>query len=210
MSPDDALQKLLDGNKRFVSQNTQDRNFAEEIASTADGVDGYAVVISCMDARVNAEQIFDTKIGDIFVLRVGGGVINQDIVDSIEIAINMTQVKLVIMLGHTKCGAIVNATKNKGQEVSQLIAKVLPALDAVPTSLGEPSLSNIPYLRKAEEMQVVLSTQQLEESSPLISNLINENQMMIANAIYDATGIRPRELPATPKRVRKLIKEKQS
>ena len=185
MSPDDALQKLLDGNKRFVSQNTQDRNFAEEIASTADRVDGYAVVISCMDARVNAEQIFDTKIGDIFVLRVGGGVINQDIVDSIEIAINMTQVKLVIMLGHTKCGAIVNATKNKGQEVSQLIAKVLPALDAVPTSLGEPSLSNIPYLRKAEEMQVVLSTQQLEESSPLISNLINENQMMIANAIYD-------------------------
>ncbi|MAJ91089.1 MAG: hypothetical protein CMF40_02760 [Legionellales bacterium] len=185
MSPDDALQKLLDGNKRFVAQNTQDRNFAEEIASTADGVDGYAVVISCMDARVNAEQIFDTKIGDIFVLRVGGGVINQDIVDSIEIAINMTQVKLVIMLGHTKCGAIVNATKNKGQEVSQLIAKVLPALDAVPTSLGEPSLSNIPYLRKAEEMQVVLSTQQLEESSPLISNLINENQMMIANAIYD-------------------------
>ena len=185
MSPDDALQKLLDGNKRFISQNTQDRNFAEEIASTADGVDGYAVVISCMDARVNAEQIFDTKIGDIFVLRVGGGVINQDIVDSIEIAINMTQVKLVIMLGHTKCGAIVNATKNKGQEVSQLIAKVLPALDAVPTSLGEPSLSNIPYLRKAEEMQVVLSTQQLEESSPLISNLINENQMMIANAMYD-------------------------
>ncbi|MFL2635200.1 MAG: carbonic anhydrase [Dehalococcoidia bacterium] len=185
MSPDDALQKLLDGNKRFVAQNTQDRNFAEEIASTADGVDGYAVVISCMDARVNAEQIFDTKIGDIFVLRVGGGVINQDIVDSIEIAINMTQVKLVIMLGHTKCGAIVNATKNKGQEVSQLIAKVLPALDAVPTSLGEPSLSNIPYLRKAEEMQVVLSTQQLEESSPLISNLINENQMMIANAMYD-------------------------
>ena len=185
MSPDDALQKLLDGNKRFVSQNTQDRNFAEEIASTADGVDGYAVVISCMDARVNAEQIFDTKIGDIFVLRVGGGVINQDIVDSIEIAINMTQVKLVIMLGHTKCGAIVNATKNKGQEVSQLIAKVLPALDAVPTSLGEPSLSNIPYLRKAEEMQVVLSTQQLEESSPLISNLINENQLMIANAMYD-------------------------
>ena len=138
-----------------------------------------------MDARVNAEQIFDTKIGDIFVLRVGGGVINQDIVDSIEIAINMTQVKLVIMLGHTKCGAIVNATKNKGQEVSQLIAKVLPALDAVPTSLGEPSLSNIPYLRKAEEMQVLLSTQQLEESSPLISNLINENQMMIANAMYD-------------------------
>ena len=185
MSPDDALQKLLDGNKRFISQNTQDRNFAEEIASTADGVDGYAVVISCMDARVNAEQIFDTKIGDIFVLRVGGGVINQDIVDSIEIAINMTQVKLVIMLGHTKCGAIVNATKNKGQEVSQLIAKVLPALDAVPTSLGEPSLSNIPYLRKAEEMQVVLSTQQLEESSPLISNLINENQMMITNAMYD-------------------------
>ena len=185
MSPDDALQKLLDGNKRFVSQNTQDRNFAEEIASTADGVDGYAVVISCMDARVNAEQIFDTKIGDIFVLRVGGGVINQDIVDSIEIAINMTQVKLVIMLGHTKCGAIVNATKNKGQEVSQLIAKVLTALDAVPTSLGEPSLSNIPYLRKAEEMQVLLSTQQLEESSPLISNLINENQMMIANAMYD-------------------------
>lgn len=185
MSPDDALQKLLDGNKRFVAQNTQDRNFAEEIASTADGVDGYAVVISCMDARVNAEQIFDTKIGDIFVLRVGGGVINQDIVDSIEIAINMTQVKLVIMLGHTKCGAIVNATKNKGQEVSQLIAKVLPALDAVPTSLGEPSLSNIPYLRKAEEMQVLLSTQQLEESSPLISNLINENQMMIANAMYD-------------------------
>ena len=185
MSPDDALQKLLDGNKRFISQNTQDRNFAEEIASTADGVDGYAVVISCMDARVNAEQIFDTKIGDIFVLRVGGGVINQDIVDSIEIAINMTQVKLVIMLGHTKCGAIVNATKNKGQEVSQLIAKVLPALDAVPTSLGEPSLSNIPYLRKAEEMQVVLSAQQLEESSPLISNLINENQMMITNAMYD-------------------------
>ena len=185
MTPDNALQKLLDGNKRFASQITQNRNIAEEIASTVDGVDGYAVVISCMDARVNAEQIFDTKIGDIFVLRVGGGVINQDIVDSIEIAINMTQVKLVIMLGHTKCGAIVNATKNKDKEVSQLIAKVLPALDAVPTSLGEPSLSNTPYLRKAEEMQVVLSTQQLEESSPLISNLINENQLMIANAMYD-------------------------
>ncbi|MAX11525.1 MAG: carbonic anhydrase [Chloroflexi bacterium] len=185
MTPDNALQKLLDGNKRFASQITQNRNIAEEIASTVDGVDGYAAVISCMDARVNAEQIFDTKIGDIFVLRVGGGVINQDIVDSIEIAINMTQVKLVIMLGHTKCGAIVNATKNKDKEVSQLIAKVLPALDAVPASLGEPSLSNIPYLRKAEEMQVVLSAQQLEESSPLISNLINENQLMIANAMYD-------------------------
>ncbi len=185
MTPDDALQKLLDGNKRFASQNTQNRNIAEEIASTVDGVDGYAVVISCMDARVNAEQIFDTKIGDIFVLRVGGGVINQDIVDSIEIAINMTQAKLVIMLGHTKCGAIVNATKNKGKEVSQLIAKVLPALDAVPASLGDSSLSNIPYLRKAEEMQVVLSTQQLQESSTLISNRISENQLMIANAMYD-------------------------
>ena len=185
MTPDDALQKLLDGNKRFASQNTQNRNIAEEIASTVDGVDGYAVVISCMDARVNAEQIFDTKIGDIFVLRVGGGVINQDIVDSIEIAINMTQAKLVIMLGHTKCGAIVNATKNKDKEVSQLIAKVLPALDAVPASLGDSSLSNIPYLRKAEEMQVVLSTQQLQESSTLISNRISENQLMIANAMYD-------------------------
>ena len=92
MTPDNALQKLLDGNKRFASQITQNRNIAEEIASTVDGVDGYAVVISCMDARVNAEQIFDTKIGDIFVLRVGGGVINQDIVDSIEIALSLIHI----------------------------------------------------------------------------------------------------------------------
>tara|TARA_B110000196_G_C20957554_1_gene572349 strand:+ start:243 stop:827 length:585 start_codon:yes stop_codon:yes gene_type:complete len=185
MPLEESLKNLMNGNERFVKQQPQDRNIAEEIASTADDVDGYAVVISCMDARVIPEQIFDTKIGDIFVLRVGGGVINQDIVDSIEIALNMTQVKVVIMLGHTKCGAIVNATKNKDKEVSQLIAKVLPALDAVPSSLGEPSLSNISYLRKAEEMQVNLSMQQLRTSSKKIDNLVNENSLMLVGAMYD-------------------------
>jgi len=185
MPLEELLKKLMNGNERFVKQHPQDRNIAEEIASTVDDVNGYAVVISCMDARVTPELIFDTKIGDIFVLRVGGGVINQDIVDSIEIALNMTQVKVVIMLGHTKCGAIVNATKNKGKEVSQLIAKVLPAIDAVPSSLGEPSLSNISDLRKAEEMQVNLSVQQLRASSKKIDNLVNENSLIIVGAMYD-------------------------
>ena len=185
MSLEESLKNLMDGNERFVKQHPQDRNISKEIIDTKDGVDAYAVVISCMDARVIPEQIFDTKIGDIFTLRVGGGVINQDILDSIDIATNMTNIRVVMLLGHTKCGAIVNAIKNRETGVSQLIEKVLPAIDAVPEEIGESSVSNTLFLRKAEEIQVNLSIQQLRASSKKIDNLVNENSLMLVGAMYD-------------------------
>jgi carbonic anhydrase len=185
MSLEESLKNLMDGNERFVKQHPQDRNISKEIINTKDGVDPYAVVISCMDARVIPEQIFDTKIGDILTLRVGGGVINQDILDSIDIATNVANIRVVMLLGHTKCGAIVNAIKNRETGVSQLIGKVLPAIDSVPEEIGEPSVSNTLFLRKAEEIQVNLSIQQLRTSIKKIDNLVNDNLLMLVGAMYD-------------------------
>ncbi|MCW8818664.1 MAG: hypothetical protein OQK52_12405, partial [Ignavibacteriaceae bacterium] len=112
LTPDAALEVLKKGNERFVNNLKVHRNLLEQINETADGQYPFAVILSCMDSRTSAELIFDQGLGDIFSIRIAGNILNEDILGSLEFATKVAGSKIILVLGHTKCGAIISACNN--------------------------------------------------------------------------------------------------
>ena len=189
MEKQSSINVLIEGNKRFTSQQQQTRDIFSEIKESAEGVRPYAAIISCMDARVTPENIFDTKIGEIFSLRVGGNVVGSDILDSLEIAVNISDITIILVLGHTKCGAIINASNNMHSDnVSGLITKVKPAIVATLKEYEKIAIVKDLLIEKAEEKNVFISIDAIR-SNVIISTLESSGKLAIIGAMYDvATG----------------------
>jgi len=109
LQPDDVIQELIEGNSRFLTNTLQERYYNNELLVTSGGQSPYAVILSCIDSRVPVETVFDQRIGDIFSVRIAGNVINNDILGSMEFSCSLAGAKLVVVMGHTKCGAIKGA-----------------------------------------------------------------------------------------------------
>lgn len=134
ITPDQGIELLKHGNERFISNLKVNRNFLQQVDETSDGQHPFAVIISCMDSRTSSELIFDQGIGDIFSIRVAGNIINEDIIGSAEYACKGVGSKVVLVLGHTSCGAI-NGTINNAQLghlhfITSKIKRCLPLVDA--------------------------------------------------------------------------------
>ena len=142
ISPSAALALLKNGNERFVKNLQADRNLLEQVRDTSTGQYPYATILSCIDSRVSAELVFDQGVGDIFSVRVAGNIVNEDILGSMEFACKLAGTKVIVVLGHTSCGAIKGACDHaRLGNLTTLINKIEPAVEAV-TEPKDESLRN--------------------------------------------------------------------
>ena len=187
MSPAVALNSLLEGNKRFTQQLQVNRDLMSQVSDTASGQFPFAAILSCIDSRVPAEIVFDQGIGDLFSVRVAGNVVNEDVLGSLEYACKVAGSKLVLVMGHTKCGAVTAACENvELGNITSLLAKIKPAiaLSENNSSSGAISVENVSV------KNVGISIETLRNESPILAEMEQQGLIQIVGAIYDvASGI---------------------
>ena len=190
ITPALALDLLKQGNARFRAQQPLARDFAQQVAATATGQYPFAVVLSCIDSRVPAEIVFDQGIGDIFSACVAGNFVNEDILGSMEFACKVAGVKLVVVLGHTSCGAIKGACDDvQLGNLTNLLAKLKPAVDAVQTADGEDrSSANTDFVNRVATENVHATIREIRSASPVIQEMETAGTIAIVPAMYSVAN----------------------
>jgi carbonic anhydrase len=185
MTPDEILAKLKRGNKNFTKGLMTARNYRNEQKITAKGQFPAAVVLSCIDSRAPAEVIMDLGIGDIFNARVAGNIANDDILGSLEFACKVAGAKVVLVMGHTACGAIKGAIDNvELGNLTGLLAKIKPAVNAT-TFKGEQSSKNAAFVDAVAQKNVELTMGGIRKMSPVLAELEAKNAIKIAGSMYN-------------------------
>jgi len=185
MTPDEILAELKRGNKNFSKGLRTSRNFINEQKATAKGQFPAAVVLSCIDSRAPAEVIMDLGIGDIFNARVAGNIANDDILGSMEFACKISGAKVVLVMGHTACGAIKGAIDNvELGNLTGLLAKIKPAVKAT-TFKGEASAKNSAYVDAVAQKNVELTIADIRKQSTVLAELESKGAIKISGAMYN-------------------------
>ncbi|MES2703684.1 MAG: carbonic anhydrase family protein [Bacteroidota bacterium] len=186
LTPELAFQLLKDGNERFMNNLRANRNLLQQVNETANGQFPFAAILSCMDSRTSAELVFDQGLGDIFSIRVAGNVLNDDILGSLEYATKAAGAKIIVVLGHSKCGAIAGACNDvKLGHLTGLLEKIQPAIEAEKDTKENRNGSNAAYVGHVTELNVHLTMAQITEQSPVIAELVNEGKVIVAGGVYD-------------------------
>lgn len=185
LTPAQALTKLQDGNVRFLNNQMRQRDFALQTKLTAQGQAPFAVILSCMDSRGSPEILFDQGIGDIFSLRVAGNVINDDILASLEFGTKVVGSKLIVVMGHTQCGAVDAACSNvKLGHITKLLANITPAVNQVQGK--ECTLERVNAIARENVLNMM---QIIPQQSSIIQTLVDSKKILIVGAMHDlATG----------------------
>lgn len=179
ISPDRAIEMLKEGNQRFLNKNLSERDLHIQVNQTSGGQFPYAAVLSCIDSRVPVELTFDQGIGDIFSARVAGNIINEDILGSIEYACGVAGSKAILVLGHTKCGAVTAACQGvELGNITALLSKVKPAIKEVQERTGQLEVEEV------TKSNVNQSIQEIREKSALLADLEKEGKIKIVGAVY--------------------------
>jgi carbonic anhydrase len=186
LTPKAAHQILVEGNKRFVQNLKVQRNLQNQVLETSKGQYPFAVILSCIDSRVPAELVFDQGIGDIFSVRVAGNIVNEDVLGSMEYACKVAGSKIVVVMGHSKCGAVTAACQNvELGNITPLLNKIKPAVELIRVNGEEMSSSSI---ESVAEMNVRLSIERIRKESPILSDMEKEGQIEIVGALYDVSN----------------------
>jgi carbonic anhydrase len=190
MTPEQALRELRDGNARFVAGKLIARNFPAEVKATALAQYPFAVVLSCMDSRQPIEIVFDRGIGDLFSARVGGNVLNDDILGSMEFACKASGAKLITVIGHSNCGAIKGATDGvELGNLSGLLSKIKPAMAVVPADVQPRNSKSSSFVDQVSEVNVRLVMKQIPERSPILREMLDKGEIKLVGGMYDlSTG----------------------
>ncbi len=184
LTPDMALDILKEGNERFIKNLKADRNLPEQVAQTSTGQFPFAVVLSCIDSRVPAELIFDQGLGDIFSIRIAGNFINEDILGSMEFACKLSGAKLIVILGHSSCGAVKGACDHAELgNLTSMLGKIQPAIEAVSESCDRSS-KNKKFVQEVAKKNVAFAIEKLKKNSPVLSDMINNNEIKVAGGMY--------------------------
>ncbi|OGT39951.1 MAG: hypothetical protein A3E81_02205 [Gammaproteobacteria bacterium RIFCSPHIGHO2_12_FULL_36_30] len=184
-TPDDALQRLIRGNERFVNQKQHKIDFLEHAESTAQSQHPIAIILSCIDSRVPPEIIFDQNVGNIFVTRVAANVIDKDVLAGMEYATKVTGAKLIVVLGHGSCGAVKGACeKVELGHLTQLLNKIQPAISDATKTFGKKECNNSKFINAAAEDNVKRVVKLIPMQSPLIQELVKTDQVKIVGAMY--------------------------
>ena len=179
ISPDRAIEMLKEGNQRFLNKSETERDLHVQVNQTSGGQFPYAAVLSCIDSRVPVELTFDQGIGDIFSARVAGNIINEDILGSIEYACGVAGSKAILVLGHTKCGAVTAACQGvELGNITALLSKVKPAIKEVQERTGQLEVEEV------TKSNVNQSIQEIREKSALLADLEKEGKIKIVGAVY--------------------------
>ena len=192
MTPQDALAQLREGNQRFVNHTMLERNLLHQVEETKTGQAPFAAVLGCIDSRVSPEIIFDQGVGDIFGCRVAGNIVNEDILGSIEFSCKVAGSKLVVVLGHARCGAVMGACDNvELGNLTPMLAKIGPAIDAMdqPSDPAERNSQNAAFVDAVSRNNVRQSVQMIRSRSSILSELEAAGEILIQGAYYEvATG----------------------
>jgi carbonic anhydrase len=185
LTPEKILNILREGNRRFVTDQRINRYFPLEIKATAKNQHPLAVVLSCIDSRIPVETIFDMGMGDLFIVRVAGNVVNDDVIGSIEFACHLAGAKLIVVLGHTRCGAIQAACDyHDNGYIAKLLQKIIPAIHTVrATQIKQFDQETI--LNKISQQNIENSLKQLYDRSPVIQSMIDAKQVGLVSGMYD-------------------------
>lgn len=185
LSPKDAHRILIEGNKRFVQNVKAQRNLKEQVIETSEGQFPFAVILSCIDSRVPVELVFDQGIGDIFSVRVAGNIINEDVLGSIEYACKVAGSKIVVVLGHTKCGAVTAACRNvELGNITGLLQKIKPAVSVINPENRE---MDDQAIEKVAIRNVQLSIERIRAESSILSNMERNSEIAIVGSLYSVT-----------------------
>lgn len=188
LTPDQILQDFLDGNERFRNNNLTKRDHSEQIRKSAFGQYPKAVVLSCLDSRVPVEDVFDQGIGDIFVGRVAGNFVNDDLLGSLEFACKVAGAKLIIIMGHQHCGAIIGAID--GVELGNLtttLSKIKPAIKMSQNYSGNMTSNNEAFVKLVSENNVRHSISIIREKSPILKEMEDNGEIKIVGLFYTLT-----------------------
>lgn len=188
LTPDQILQDFLDGNERFRNNNLTKRDHSEQIRKSAFGQYPKAVVLSCLDSRVPVEDVFDQGIGDIFVGRVAGNFVNDDLLGSLEFACKVAGAKLIIIMGHQHCGAIIGAID--GVELGNLtttLSKIKPAIKMSQNYSGNMTSNNEAFVKLVSENNVRHSISIIREKSPILKEMEENGEIKIVGLFYTLT-----------------------
>jgi carbonic anhydrase len=184
-TPSDALQMMKNGNTRFLNDKMFHRDLHEQVHATAKGQYPYAVVLSCIDSRVAPEITFDQGIGDIFDARVAGNFVNEDILGSMEYSCKVSGAKLILVMGHTGCGAI-KSTIDDAQlgNITQMLTKIKPALEKTVYE-GEKTSKNYDYVDLVSKENVLLAIENIKLKSPVLKEMYDKGEIDIVGCMYD-------------------------
>lgn len=187
LTPDDVLNILKSGNEEFVNDNLTVRNNSERVRDAAMGQYPKAVVLSCLDSRVPVEDVFHRGIGDIFVARVAGNIVNEDILGSLEYACKVSGSKLIVVLGHEYCGAIKSAIDDvKLGNITSLLARVKPAVDHAKMHYeGDHSSKNPGFVEAVCHDNVDLTIKEIRIKSPILKEMEDKGEIKIVGGVYD-------------------------
>ncbi len=191
MTPEMALQMLKDGNARFVEGTMLNCNLAEQVAATGAGQHPFAAIVGCIDSRESATTTFDQGIGDVFAARVAGNFVNDDMLGSLEFACAAAGAKLVLVVGHSECGAIKGACDDVVLgNLTQTLANIKPAVAAVEGFAEDRSSKNAAFVQAVAEKNVELTLERIRRRSPILEGMEKAGEIAIAGAMYDVhTGI---------------------
>jgi carbonic anhydrase len=184
--PLDALQFLREGNYRFLSNLKANRNLLQQVNETRDGQFPFAAILSCIDSRTSAELVFDQGLGDVFSIRIAGNIVNTDILGSMEFACNIAGSKLIVVLGHSKCGAIKGACDNlQLGNLSTLLNKIQPAVYFERRTMENRDSTNADFVANVTRIQVKRSVETIVEQSVVLREMIEKEEIALIGAIYD-------------------------
>ncbi len=185
ITPSMAIQILKDGNKRFMNNLKANRNLLEQVNDTSDGQHPFAVILSCIDSRTSAELIFDQGLGDVFSVRIAGNIINEDILGSMEFACKVAGAKLIVVLGHSKCGAIKGACDHVEMgNLTALLSKIQPAVFDEKSELDNRNSSNSEFVEKVAAINVTRTVQAIVERSPILKEMIGSGEIGIIGGMH--------------------------
>ena len=186
LTPELALDILKEGNKRFVNNIKAHRNLLEQVNETSSGQFPFAAILSCIDSRTSAELIFDQGLGDILSIRIAGNILNEDILGSMELACKIAGSKLIVVLGHTKCGAIEGACNNiELGNITKLLSKIKPAIEQETETKTERNGKNPSFMQNVTKNNVLITVRKIKEQSSILKEMEEAKQIKIVGGLHD-------------------------
>lgn len=188
ITPVTALEMLKQGNLRFVSGQTEKRDFLAQVKQTSGGQFPFAAIVSCLDSRVPPEIVFDRGIGDLFVARVAGNFVNDDILGSLEYAARVAGAKLIVIMGHTECGAVKGACDSAQLGLlTATLANINPAVNSVQGNYEPRSSKNTDFVQAVAEKNVELTMEKLRDRSVVLRGMLDKGEIGMVGAMYDVS-----------------------
>lgn len=190
LTPNEVIERLKEGNRRFVESRGAPRNLLFEVKATENAQYPMACILSCIDSRVVPEFIFDIGIGDVFAVRTAGNVVHKGTLACLEYGCKISKAKVALVLGHSNCGAVKGACDGVDiGNLSTLLSRIRPAMEQTEES-GDRSSANLEFVNRVSRQNVLLMIESVRKGSPILKEMEQQGEILVAGAIYDvSTGL---------------------